>query len=89
MEERYKVIGYTDAAVTSMAEFLLVDKAVTLFEKASGCRLHRDPVNKKCKFIPLARWRGTLEQEDIPCNYMTISDHLAQFIWRELSRTYS
>ena len=59
-----------------MAEFLVVDKAMELFEKASGCRLHRDPSTKKCKFLPLAKWRGTLQQEDIPCPYMTISDHL-------------
>ena len=79
IEERYKVIGYADdvkPAITSMAEFSLVDKAMELFEKASGCRLHRDPSTKKCKFLPLARWRGTLQQEDIPCQYMTLSDHL-------------
>ena len=78
-EERYRVIGYADdvkPAITSMEEFLLVDKAMALFENASGCKLHRDPANKKCKFLPLARWRGTLEQDDIPCKYMTISDHL-------------
>ena len=78
-EERYKVIGYADdvkPAITTMEEFMLVDKAMALFEKASGCKLHRDPATKKCKFLPLARWRGTLEQDDIPCNYMTISDHL-------------
>ena len=47
-----------------------------LFETSSGCCLHRDPASKKCKFLPLARWRGTLQQTDIPCKYMTISDHL-------------
>ena len=69
IEERYKVIGYADdvkPAVTSMAEFKLVDSAMALFEGASGCRLHRDPATKKCKFLPLARWRGTLQQSDIP-----------------------
>ena len=63
-EERYKVIGYADdvkPAISTMEEFLLVDKAMAFFEKASGCKLHRDPANKKCKFLPLARWRGTLE----------------------------
>ena len=54
----------------------MVDRTMHLFESSSGCRLHRDPVTKKCKFLPLARWRGTLDQSDIPCNYMTISDHL-------------
>lgn len=79
MELRYKVIGYADdskPAITTMAEFTLVDKALTLFEKASGCKVHRDPQNMKCKFLPLGRWRTTLQQEDIPCNYMTLSDHL-------------
>ena len=79
LEERYKVIGYADdvkPAITGMDEILLVDQAMNLFEKASGCRLHRDPATKKCKFLPLARWRGTLQQEDIPCCYMSISDHL-------------
>ena len=73
------MIGYADdvkPAITSMAEFGIVDRAMEMFENASGCRMHRDPATKKCKFLPLARWRGTLQQEDIPCPYMTISDHL-------------
>ena len=79
VELRYKVIGYADdskPAITTMAEFILVDNALTLFENASGCKVHRDPKNMKCKFLPLGRWRNTLQQEDIPCNYMTLSDHL-------------
>ena len=79
IELRYKVIGYADdskPAITTMAEFQLVDKALALFENASGCKVHRDPKNMKCKFLALGRWRNTLQQEDIPCNYMTLSDHL-------------
>ena len=81
MEERYRVVSYADdlkPAITSMEEFLLVDRASALFEAASGCRLHRDPSSQKCKFLPLARWRRTLQQEDLPlaCQYMLISDHL-------------
>ena len=90
-EERYKVIGYADdvkPAITSMDEFKLVDSAMALFEQASGCKLHRDPATKKCKFLPLARWRGTLQQEDIPCQYMTISDHL-DMVGVELRATWS
>ena len=78
LEERYKVIGYADdvkPAITSIQEFQLVDKAMEMFENATGCRLHRDPTTKKCKFLPLAKWKGTLQQQDIP-EYMTISDHL-------------
>ena len=59
-----------------MEEFLLVDRAAAMFEGASGCKLHRDPAVGKCKFLPLGRWKGTLQQEDIPCNYMLLSDHL-------------
>ena len=79
LEQRYKVIGYADdvkPAITTMEEFSLVDNALTLFEKASGCKVHRDPQNMKCKFLPLGKWRTTLQQTDIPCNYMTLSDHL-------------
>ena len=90
-EERYRVIGYADdvkPAITTIEEFMLVDKAMALFESASGCKLHRDPANKKCKFLPLARWRGTLVQEDIPCDYMTISDHL-EMVGVELRATWA
>ena len=79
IEERYKVIGYADdvkPAVTSYEEFILIDKAMALFESASGCKLHRDPATKKCKFLPLAKWKGTMVQKDIPCEYMSLSDHL-------------
>ena len=79
VELRYKVIGYADdskPAITSMQEFTLVDKSLSLFENASGCKVHRDPASMKCKFLPLGRWRNTLEQTDIPCNYMTLADHL-------------
>ena len=75
LEERYKLIGYADdvkPAITTMQEFSVVDKAMELFEKASGCKLHCDPASKKCKFLPLARWRGTLHEEDIPCPYMYV-----------------
>ena len=64
-ELRYKVIAYTDdvkPAITSMEEFVLVDKAMAIFEKRSGCKMHRDPTTDKCKFLPLGRWRGTLTQ---------------------------
>ena len=79
LELIYKVIGYADdakPAITSMEEFTTVDNSLALFERASDCRVHRDPANMKCKFLPLGRWFTTLQQEDIPCNYMTISDHL-------------
>ena len=81
LEERYRVVSYADdlkPAITSMEEFSLVNSASALFEAASGCRLHRDPASQKCKFLPLGRWRRTLQQEDLPrsCQYMMLSDHL-------------
>ena len=91
VEERYRVVGFADdvkPAITTIQEFLLVDKAMSLFEQASGCKLHRDPTNKKCKFLPLGKWRKTLTQEDIPCNYMTISDHL-EMVGVELRATWA
>ena len=78
-ETRYKVLGYLDdckPAITTMEEFLLVDRACKLFEDSSGCKLHRDPASNKCKFLALGRWKGTLEQDDIPLPYLKLTDHL-------------
>ena len=78
-ELRYKVQGYLDdckPAITSMSEFSLVDRACNLFEKASGCRLHRNPSSNKCKMLALGRWKGVLQQEDIPLPYLKLTDHL-------------
>ena len=74
-------------AITSMAEFNLVDKASALFEESSGCKLHRDPAAGKCKFLPLSRWRNTLTQEDIP-PFMLLSDHL-DMVGVELRATHT
>ena len=68
VSEKYTVMGYADdikPAVTTMAEFALVDQAAKLFELSSGCVLHCDPLVGKCKVLPLGRWRNTLQQEDI------------------------
>ena len=88
-ETRYKVVGYCDdckPAVTTMSEFFLIDKAAALFEKSSGCRLHRDPTSDKCKFLPLGRWNVTLQQEDIPLSYLKVSPHLDMLSTSELGR---
>ena len=91
VETRYKVLGYLDdckPAITSMDEFSLVDKACRLFELSSGCKLHRDPSSNKCKFLPLGRWKGSLEQEDIPLPYLKITDHL-DYLGCKLYANYS
>ena len=79
LEERYKVIAYCDdvkPSVSSMSEFITIDTACSFFERSSGCKLHRDLNADKCKFLALGRWRGMLEQEDIPLNYMKLLDSL-------------
>ena len=56
-QETFRLIAYVDdvkPAITSMQEFLLVDNASLLFEKASGCELHRDPLSGKVSFSLLA-----------------------------------
>ena len=79
ISEQYKLIGYIDdvkPAISCMAEFSLVDRGALIFEKASGCILHRDPASGKVKFLPLGRWKGTLTKEDLPVQYIALSDHL-------------
>ena len=77
--EVFKLIAYVDdvkPSITSMHEFIIVDQGSSLFEAASGCKLHRDPASGKVKFLPLGRWRGTLTIEDLPVKYIALSEHL-------------
>ena len=77
--EIYKLIAYVDdvkPSITSVQEFSIVDQGSALFEAASGCNLHRDPASGKVKFLPLGQWKGTLKQEDLPVDYIVLSDHL-------------
>ena len=90
LEERFKLMAYCDdvkPSITIMAEFTTVDQACSLFEKSSGCLLHRDPTAGKCKFLPLGRWKGTLEQEDITLVYMVLSDSL-EMVGAELKASW-
>ena len=54
IEQVYKVVAYADdvkPSITTMQEFLLVDEACSLLERASGVKLHRDPAAGKVKFL--------------------------------------
>ena len=91
LEEKFKLVAYCDdvkPSICSMSEFFVVDKSCHLFELSSGCKLHRDPSAGKCKFLPLGRWRGLLEQEDIPLNYMVLSESL-NMVGVELRATWA
>ena len=80
VSERYIVRGYADdvkPSVANMSEFELVDKAASLFERSSGCVLHRDPTLGKFKVLPLGRWRQTLQQEDIRFPYLQLCSSLS------------
>ena len=90
LEERFKLMAYCDdvkPSISSMSEFFVVDKGCHLFEVSSGCKLHRDPSSGKCKFLALGRWRGLLEQEDIPLKYMVLTQTL-DMVGVELQATW-
>ena len=90
MQQRYKLVAYADdvkPGISSMQEFMLVDQACCLIERASGVKLHRDPAAGKVKFLALGRWKGTLTQEDLPFQYIKLSDHL-DFVGVELRSTF-
>ena len=91
VQQLYKVVAYADdvkPSITSMHEFYIVDQACALLERASGVRQHCDPRAGKVKFLALGRWRGLLCQEDLPHQYIQLSDHL-DFVGVELRATFS
>ena len=84
------MLGYLDdckPAITTMEEFLLVDRACKLFEYSSGCKLHRDPAPNKCKFLALGRLKGILEKDDIPVPYLKLT-YLLDFLGCKLFANY-
>ena len=90
VQQLYKVVAYADdvkPGISTMQEFSLVDRACSLLERASGVKLHRDPSAGKVKFLPLGRWKGSLTQEDLPHQYVQLSDHL-DFVGVELRSTF-
>jgi hypothetical protein len=47
-----------------------------LLERACGVRLHRSISRDKVKFMPVGRWRGQLAQEDMPHEFIKLTDSL-------------
>ena len=68
--QRYKVLGYSNdikPAITSMNEFNIVEKGSALFEAASDWQNKVSPPGKVEQY---------LQQEDLPVQYIAISEHL-------------
>ena len=91
LREVYRLVAYADdvkPSITSMEEFYLVDNACSMLERASGVKLHRDPAAGKVKFLALGKWRNSLTQQDMPHQYVILSDHL-DFVGVELRSCYT
>ena len=91
LETSYILYAYCDdlkPAITSVWEFVLVERVMTLFEKAFGCKMHRTAESQKCKFLALGKWKNTLTQQMIPHDFFTLSDHL-DFLGVTLKSTFT
>ena len=78
VSSKYILAGYCDdlkPAITKIEEFKILEKAVNMYEKASGCILHRDLASNKCKILLMGAWTKW-SQDEIPLNFLTKSDHL-------------
>ena len=75
VESRLSLIGFVDdikAILRTMHEFKILDQIISLFEKSSGSRLHRDPATRKCQLLALGRW-SNWKQSNSPLDYMSRS----------------
>ena len=91
IETRYKLYAFCDdlkPAITSIWEFRLVERVMTLFERSSGCKMYRTAISQKCNFLPLGKWKTNLKQNMIPHDFFILSDHL-DFLGVILKSTYS
>ena len=88
--ELYKVQAYADdvkCGIVAMHEFAIVIESCSLLEQAGGVQLHRDVSAGKVSFLPLGRWRGTLQQEDLPYNFIKLTDSI-DFLGVTLKATF-
>ena len=79
LKKTTSIIGYVDdlnPVITKVEEFEVCNAYLLLFEKASGCKFHRDPVSQKCKITPLGKWKEWLTQNTVPLPFLLVSDHL-------------
>ena len=79
IEKKTSIIGYVDdlnPVITKVEEFEICNSYLILFERASGCKFHRDPASQKCKVTPLGDWKEWLNQETVPLPFLLVSDHL-------------
>ena len=56
LEQTEKLVAYVDDIMpflTKEEEFYILDICLKLFEQASGCRFHHDPLSQKCTVMPL------------------------------------
>ena len=89
-EEVYKLCAYADdlkCSISCMNEFSIVIHACTLLERAGCVKLHPSIHRDKVTFLALGRWKGTLQQEDIPFPFIKLSDQL-DFIGVTLAATF-
>ena len=79
LEEIFSILGYVDdlkPAVNDMEEVEIIIRQCTKLEKASGVKLHREPLSGKCKMLPLGKWNNSLKQEMIPFNFIKLMETL-------------
>ena len=78
VESRLSLIGFVDdikAILRTLDEFKILDQIISLFEKSSGSRLHRDPATRKCQLLALGRW-SNWKQSNSPLDYMSVVQEL-------------
>ena len=79
LEQREKVVSYVDDImpfITEENEFYILDECLKLFEKASGCRFHRDPESQKCTVMPLGNsWKNKMKNT-CPLPYLQVTDRI-------------
>ena len=79
IEKKTSIIGYVDdlnPVITKVEEFDILNSYLILFERASGCKFHRDPSSQKCKITPLGDWKMWLNQVTVPLPFLLVSDCL-------------
>ena len=79
LEQNEKLVAYVDDIMpflTKEEEFSVLNKCLILFEQASGCRFHRDPLSQKCTVMPLGNQMKKKLKNNCPLPFLQVTDRI-------------
>jgi hypothetical protein len=77
VKERFSALSHADdlkIGIVKIDEIMIVVEQCRELVQSSGVRLHRSADSGKCKLLPVGSWVNNVSQEDIPFDFICLTD---------------